>query len=403
MKSDKLLPLLLFLISITSGLNAQTQLEKGYFIDNDNLRTECLIKNSDWLDNPASFIYTSGDEGDEKKADTSTVREFGIYNKVKFIRIEADIDRSSDNNIELSRVRTPIWSHETLFVKVLVEGKASLYFYQEGLLKRFFYSVDGSPITQLVYKRYWLDGHVIGNERFRQQLFLDMKFSENSEADIRRLSYTQKDLVNYFAGYNSSFGETMTAIHSKESGKVVRDVFNLRLTPGISLSSLDVLNSFNGIGFNTGNSVTFTIGTEAEFILPYNNNKWGLLFEPGFQYLNYESGTNKVSYSFIDFPVGLRYYLFLNTDTRIFVNGHFIPNYCLDFGSKISTAYSELDFKSQMGFSVGTGISMNRFSAEFRYYFRRNLADGYTSWYANYEKISLIAGYRLFKKTTGTR
>ena len=36
---------------------AQISFEKGYFINNANQKTNCLIKNQDWKDNPTEFEY----------------------------------------------------------------------------------------------------------------------------------------------------------------------------------------------------------------------------------------------------------------------------------------------------------------------------------------------------------
>ena len=35
----------------------QIRYENGYYIDNNNRRTECLIKNVDWGNNPKGFIF----------------------------------------------------------------------------------------------------------------------------------------------------------------------------------------------------------------------------------------------------------------------------------------------------------------------------------------------------------
>ena len=45
------------LLLLPLGLRAQIRFEKGYFIDSQNLRTECEIRNVDWDDSPVSFRY----------------------------------------------------------------------------------------------------------------------------------------------------------------------------------------------------------------------------------------------------------------------------------------------------------------------------------------------------------
>ena len=54
----QLLILLIFISTFNSY--AQTSFEKGYFINNEGQKTDCLIKNIDWKDNPTEikFKYT---------------------------------------------------------------------------------------------------------------------------------------------------------------------------------------------------------------------------------------------------------------------------------------------------------------------------------------------------------
>ena len=140
---------------ITIHAFGQIKFEKGYIIDNNNLKVECLIKNSDWKNNPNEFDYKLSETDSPKKGNLTTIKEFSVPGVMKFIRVDTKIDRSPMDESVLSDSINPNWSSERLFLKVLVEGKASLYFYQENLFWRFFYSVDNSPIQQLIFKDYF--------------------------------------------------------------------------------------------------------------------------------------------------------------------------------------------------------------------------------------------------------
>ena len=41
-----------------------------------------------------------------------------------------------------------------MFLKVLIEGKATLYYYEESNIQKFYYTLDKGNITPLVYKQY---------------------------------------------------------------------------------------------------------------------------------------------------------------------------------------------------------------------------------------------------------
>jgi len=44
------------------SIKAQIKYEKGYFISNNDSKTECLIYNMDWSINPVEFIYKSTED-----------------------------------------------------------------------------------------------------------------------------------------------------------------------------------------------------------------------------------------------------------------------------------------------------------------------------------------------------
>ena len=117
--------LLLFLITILSiNCYSQIKFEKGYFIDNTNQRTNCLIKNIDWENNPTEFEYKLSKESKINKSTINLIQEFGIDNISKYVRSTVNIDRSSERINKLSNNKNPIFKEEQLFLKVLIEGEA---------------------------------------------------------------------------------------------------------------------------------------------------------------------------------------------------------------------------------------------------------------------------------------
>src|ERR1700690_3644254 len=137
-------------------LNAISQIafEKGYFVDNDGKRVECFIRNLDWKNNPRQIEYKLTQESRPERLDIAFSREFGVDNYSRFVRRTVRMDVSSEYLDSLRSERNPIWSEQKLFLKVLVEGKATLYFYQGGNIVRYFYEVNGLAVQQLIYKRY---------------------------------------------------------------------------------------------------------------------------------------------------------------------------------------------------------------------------------------------------------
>jgi len=385
----------LFLIFTLVTVNSfgQITFEKGYFIDNQNQRVECLIKNIDWKNNPDQFDYKLTTNSSTEKGNLNTTKEFGVTGFSKYVRADVKIDMSKADLNNLSKTREPEWSQEQLFLKVLVDGKASLYYYENEALNRFFYSVSDTAINQLIYKEYITeDNQVAMNYTFREQLWSNVRCTNSSMSSVENIRFKRSELERYFEKYNTDGGNT-PLVYGKQKK---RDSFQLRLTPGLNYSWVTTANAFAPNEFvDFGYKINYRIGVEAQFILPFNKNKWGILFDPSYQYFN-ASGQNsyetvEIKYQSIDFPIGLRHKFFMNENLIIFVDAFFITNYSFDFNSRISN----LNVRTESSFAIGGGAGFKKISAEIRYSTNRNLLKDYIYWNTDYRRISLILGFKI--------
>ena len=106
---------LTFLISL-SGFS-QIKFEPGYFINNDGVKTNCLIKNLDWKDNPTRFIYKLTENDANTTLTIDSVQEFGVINESVFKRFIVKIDRSFEEVSKLNTEKEPTFKTDTLFLK----------------------------------------------------------------------------------------------------------------------------------------------------------------------------------------------------------------------------------------------------------------------------------------------
>lgn len=392
--------ILLFLFFIFGFKNfGQTIFEDGYFIDNKGNKTECQIKNEDWRNNPTEFQFRAENDGIVQTANIESVLEFGITNKFKYQRTTVQIDMSSESISSMSSVRQPEFETKTIFLNVLLEGKASLFEYFDGNLKRFFFRLDKGQIQQLVYKQYiGEDNQIRTNFEFKQQLINNLKCSSTNKSAIENLSYATKPLLKFFKEYNTCSNQDFNIIKKEEK----RDKFNLSIRPGLTFSSLSINNSVtNSRDTDFGNDLGFRIGIEAEYVMPFNNDKWTIVTEPTFQSYKSEnrSASQKVkaNYSSIEIPIGLRHYMFLNDNSKFFLNAFFIiditnTNAEIEFESS-----SNLDINGSTNLAIGLGYKHNdTYSIEFRYKSQRELLSDYASWNGDFNSLSLIFGYTLF-------
>ncbi|HQC06926.1 MAG TPA: tRNA modification GTPase, partial [Kaistella chaponensis] len=86
---------------------SQIHFEKAYFINNNDLKTECLIRNVDWRNSPTTFEYKTDANSEVQKGDIKNVKVFEIYNEAKYTRATLNIDQSSDDLNQMSTKYEP--------------------------------------------------------------------------------------------------------------------------------------------------------------------------------------------------------------------------------------------------------------------------------------------------------
>lgn len=389
-------------------MHSQIYFENGYIINNINEKIECKIKNYDWVSNPTKIEYKLTEDSEVKEITIDFIKEFGIHNAIKYVKQTVFVDRSSNSLDQLSDQREPVNKSETLLLKVIVEGKGNLYSYTDRNLNRFFYSIDDGVVEQLVYKLYQNNNSFAENNRYKQQLWNDLKCKETALNQIERLRYEEDKLKNYFIQFNSCNNIKYTLFEKK---KEKRDLFNLTIRPGISINSLSIqgVNATDARTTDFDTKLNLRLGIESEFILGFNNNKWSIIAEPTFQSYNSEknfttTGVNSsilrnessiINYQYIELPLGIRYYFFLNNHSKLFINGSVIFNF--NMKGKVEFAnYNDVDFKEKINLGFGFGYKFkNKYSIEYRYHTNKELLN-YLYLTSNFQNSSLIFGYTIF-------
>jgi outer membrane autotransporter protein len=174
---------------------------------------------------------------------------------------------------------------------------------------------------------------------------------------------------------------------------------------GSSFDEGTITNDYN-------NKLSLGFGIEAEYILPFNNNKWSIMIEPTYQ--NYKSEatvidenisggqyTSKVNYSSIELPIGLRHYFFINKTSKIFLNA----SYVIDFSSKSEIEFNRpngtnlntlsINGRTNMAFGIGYKV-FDKYNLEIRYQTNREILANNLFFSSEYQSLSLIFGYSLF-------
>lgn len=401
--------LLLIVLFLSFTISAQIKFEKAYFIDNNDNRIECFIKNADWKNNPDFFNYKLFEESEIKTASVKEVKAFEIYNQNKFVRGNVDFDKSSININNLSETSEPEFVQRQLFLKQIVNGSVNLYKYDEGNGIKFFYQKADNEFEQLIYKPYQLELFQIGyNDTYKQQLIKLLVCNSISKNQIENTIYKEKNMIDLFTKFNQCIDPDYENVAvAKKKGEL-----NLSVRPRANLSSLDLSNSTTRDLFEFGDKTSFGVGLELEYIIPFNKNKWAFIIEPA--YRTYKGETviepfymagNKLfafaDYQSIEVPMGIRHYMYLDSKSRIFVNAQYV--FDLNLGSSLEIRRSDgfvstdLEVDSFANFALGAGYSYNsKYGVELRYFTTRNIVRGYPSFGTSYKNVSLILSYTVF-------
>jgi hypothetical protein len=294
-------------------------------------------------------------------------------------------------------------------LKFIVEGKANLYEFEDGSLKKYFFNVDETAVEQLVFKTYLTKGEIARNNQFRQQIFLSMRCDGTDIEDIEKLEYKEANLTKFFVNYNTCSKADFKNYNEKEK----QDLINLNIRPRFVNSSLEISNpSAAYIDYDFGSKTNFGLGIELEIILPFNKNKWAVAIEPTYHSFQAEKNSyipnttvyyvGKVDYKSIEIPISLRHYFFLNKNSKIFAN----VSYVIDFTTKAtfevkpsienspSLFVYDLDTVGNVGLGLGYKFQ-DKYSLEFRYHTERNVLNNEVGWNSGYNTFALILGYTL--------
>lgn len=372
----------LFLL-LTNCIFAQINYEKGYFVDNLGVKTECLVKNEDWRNNPSKFYFKINEVGAENVKNIQNVKEFGVHDFSKYERHEVLIDTSATALQSLGTNRNPEWSKKTLFLKLVVDGDAKLYEFVDGTQKNYFYSFKGSNLEQLVYKEYITqnNGELLKNNYYQQQLLNNLKCNDTKKERISRIRYKGSDLIKYFLEVNNCDGNK--AITTASSVKTNPGFTGIKIKAGLNLSKLTLTSETNSVLFPVAfeNKVGVKFGAEIEHVLGFNKNKWAVFYEPSYQnytaegirvvVLNHiENKFNwKVKYNYLDHYLGFKHFMFLGEESKIFFSTGLIYKQTVGKNElkMKGDAVSEYDLDTKISFPISLGYSFKRSEFEVRY------------------------------------
>lgn len=409
MKLKKIYLLLFF----TSLMVAQNKYQKGYYILNDGTKVDCFIKNYDWKNNPTKIETKQTLDSQNKDITIEECMEFSVENESKFIRQVVDIDISSSGDYNrLTSSKEPNFKNFKVFLKVLVDGKYSLYHFEsEDISDRFFYKVNDSEIKQLIYKKYMNSDsgqtNVYTNESYKNELNRTINCPDNVSLKTSSLEYRKDILSDFFIKANACNGITNNKLVSKNKSVKV----NFKPVVGMNYGFINLYNKYGNINgdYDLSKESSFSFGGEIEFVLPFNNDNWSFYVQPTIN--SYEGKTTlyfsqysnpyyevSAKYNYINLPIAGRRYFHLTPQSKLFLN----LGLNLTFANNKSQLEVEREPSTFFGgnrFNMifGMGFQYNKISIEFVKYSNLDLepkANSDTS--TKFNNMAVNLKYKLF-------
>jgi hypothetical protein len=394
---------ILFLL-ITLLSFGQIKFEPGYIIMDNGAKTPCEVKNRDWRLTPKEFECRGSEHAAPFYATLKNTTEVGVANRV-FTKYTVDVEQSNSELAYLDDKEYAKYKTVTVFLELLVDGEIRLYKYYNRGIPKYFYKQEGGQPIPLEYKMYKQGTKILYNRTYKSTLQQLMGNRITQTELFRTVEYNDTDLVTLFRQYNGvttplaqalspAATSTDTTAVTPVTARVTKGIVTARVGAGIVLQTLktaDVGPNEDDFDFGAKANAVFTV--EGEWLLPFNRNKWGLFLGVTRQtYSNNGKGTLgtpengysstwKADYHAWDFSVGGRYYMYLPTTARLFVNAGYI--YSLNdkddalqhhFTNTLDTYDREYKaYQRQSSVFAGAGVSWKKFALEARYYGKRDL------------------------------
>lgn len=369
----------------------QITFEKGYITDKNGDRKDVLIKNYEWKNNPAVIEYRINEVDTPIQINTSLLKEFYVGDQ-KYVVSKVKIDRSSNKLEDLSASKNFDNKEEVLPLKVISEGKIGLYAYYGNFLTRFFYKRENeNTYHQLNYKEYMTDdSHTARNEEYKTQLKNEFADNEQFTAmDFQKLVYKENSLKNIFYQYNNL----------KEAVSVKKNNFHAYIKPGIGSSGYQIVSPNEN---KKETAAAFRAGIELEYVINFNKGKWALISELSFQSVNmkidnYNRRNFQVKYSSFQIPLGIKYNMFINEKSKIYLAPSVFYDMILN---KDNFIVDNIDFKakSTTSFNFAVGYNYKTFGAEIKWGAIPNFTSGYygTPHSIKLDSYNISLSYKLF-------
>lgn len=387
MKNFLILLMLLFTINGFS----QNGYVNGYVVKNsgDTLRGQIYFPG--WDITPGKIQFRQANAAEEQFS-ASQLKMFSISGIDNYISGFVTLDASPVNDGSLLTVDSSILHTDSIFLRVVVNGSASLYYYRSGDQKQHFLIGKNNAINELIYHRYNVmqNGlqYVREDRKFIGQLTYYLSDCPEMKNSFDNLKYSESSLQPLFVTYANCKGSNNTFIAKQNSISA-----RVGVLAGASFSSV----TFKGDGFEDIQDASFktaigpVFGVKLDFYLIPKNKNYSLYDDLEFQPVSFTGHSSSSVGNVIFFDNTFRIdadYLFLNTmfryyfsqsDWKPFINAGIVNAFLVktntdsvttvETAPSVTTTVTDQLFTMHVresGFEFGAGVMWKKFNIDLR-------------------------------------
>ncbi len=293
---------------------SQKNYQPGYIINfaNDTLNGSINYKN--WGINPKE-IFFKNEKGEISRLTSEDIKSFFVSGE-NYVSAIVNID-ANPYKTAVSYSNEYTYKTDTVFLRSLVLGKKSLYFYKGMEGKEHFFIGTDEGYELLHHKLYFKDvggaKTVFTDKKYIRQLNYYFQDCPEIKEKLKNTLYNSSDLIRLFLKYYSLKNE-LADFHEQDN-RVKTDICFIA---GVSISKLQFKGNINDDLVEAGYSPSMNIpfGVSFDIHLPRNLQKWSvnneLLFtsykmEGDFSERSSETIYTTLGYSYIKLNNMLRY------------------------------------------------------------------------------------------------
>jgi hypothetical protein len=253
-------------------LMAQGKYEQAYIVNSDGDTVRGQMLNYDLVKSPDYIVFRKAENAIDVTYTPDDIKGFSV-GKDRYISV-----RIPDPSPEPGLPVQP----KNVFLRKIVDGRKSLYYFTDETLKARFYIVEDNEYTLLIYGEKTVQGehsqNTVKDQRYKGQLILYFQDCPKIQPKINSVTYSERDLKKLFAAYYECVtGEKSSYVSTNEKSSFDMGILGGYAFTHVAFKQVPLYHFITPVANATyDNSRNYSAGAYAELTFPKNHQKWSI-------------------------------------------------------------------------------------------------------------------------------